>query len=86
MEFVDPYREMAWLFAQLIRHEYTALMHRYVIFVIYYTLLKDETLNWDEMFSNEIAHQLIIYRKTRRFYMSSYLIFALVCNITFGIY
>lgn len=59
-------------------------MPRYVLHVIDYSLHKGTVFDWGELISNELSHQLSNFQKTKRIFMASYLIYALISCNTFS--
>jgi len=78
-----PYREFSWLFARILGLESTVLVTRKVIYVMHYALHEKYIINWRYLISSEISFQLNNFKKTHKFYMVAYLIFAIAYGYVF---
>jgi hypothetical protein len=77
------YREFAWLFTHIVGMESTMFISRNVIYSLHYALHEKSIIDWGYLISNEISFQLNNLKKTRKFYMTSYLIFSIAYGHVF---
>jgi hypothetical protein len=73
--FKNPFREITWLFTRMIGQESIATISRMILYILYFTL--KSTFDWGKMISIEISSQLSHYKKDKKFFMASYLVFAI---------
>jgi hypothetical protein len=66
---------MAWLFARVARKESTTTIPRLALYILYFSIHEKEIFDWENIISSELYFQLENFKKNKRFYMSSYLIF-----------
>lgn len=76
----ESFREFAWLFVRVIDRESTTYFPWYVLFVLSGTFRMSWNFDW--AISNEISHQLSNYQQTKRFFMTAYLVYAIIYNCT----
>jgi hypothetical protein len=76
--FRSPFREISWLFTRITGHESTTSISRMVLYILYFTLKEQAIFYWGKLISIEICSQLSRFKKEKNFFMSSYLIFAIV--------
>jgi hypothetical protein len=76
--FKNPYREIAWLFTRLTGQESTATISRMILYILYFTVKEHAIFDWGKLISIEISSQLSHYKKDKKFFMASYLIFSIV--------
>jgi hypothetical protein len=83
----NPYREMAWLFARVARQESTTTIPRLALYILYFSIHEKAVFDWENIISNELSFQLSNFRKNKKFYMSSYLIFSITyCHVFKGLH
>ena len=73
--FKNPFRENSWLFTRLIGQESIANISRMILYVLYFTFKEKSIFDWLKLISIEISSQLSQYKKDKKFYMDSYLVF-----------
>jgi hypothetical protein len=76
--FRNPFQEIAWLFTRITGQESTTSISRIVIYILYFTVKEQFIFDWGKLISIEICSQLSRFKESNKFYMSSYLIFAIV--------
>jgi hypothetical protein len=76
--FRNPSQEIAWLFTRITGQESTTSISRIVIYILYFTVKEQFIFDWGKLISIEICSQLSQFKESNKFYMSSYLIFAIV--------
>jgi hypothetical protein len=76
--FRNPFREIAWLFTRITGQESMTSISRIVIYILYFTVKEQFIFDWGKLISIEICSQLSRFKEENKFYMSSYLIFAIV--------
>jgi hypothetical protein len=82
----EPYWDFSWLFSCLVGQDTTSYILRYVLYVLHFSVRMKVVFDWDEIISNEISYHLSNYMKTKRFFMTSYLLFYLgYCNVFEGL-
>jgi hypothetical protein len=72
-----PYKEFLWLFSRIIGLESTAFVSKNVVYILHFFVHEDILIDWGCLISNEISFQLGGLKRTQKFYMTSYLIFAI---------
>jgi hypothetical protein len=75
--FKNPFREIAWLFTRVTGQENTASISRMILYILYFTVKEQAIFNWGKLISIEISSQLSQYKKDKKFFMSSYLVFTI---------
>ena len=75
--FKNQFWEIAWLFTRITGHESTPIISRMVLYILYFTVKEQAIFYWGKLISNEICSQLSSFKKEKKFYMSSYLAFAI---------
>jgi hypothetical protein len=82
----NPYREMAWLFARVTGQESMTTVPRLTLYILYFSIHENTIFDWERIISSELSFQLGNFRKNKRFYMSSYLIFSITyCHVFKGL-
>jgi hypothetical protein len=82
-----PYQEMAWLFSRVAGKESTATIPHLVLYILYFSIHKKAIFDWAKIISGELSFQLENFRKSKKFYMSSYLIFSITyCHVFKGLH
>jgi hypothetical protein len=82
----NPYKEIAWLFTRVTGQESTTTIPRLSLYILYFTVHEKEIFDWVKIISIEISSQLANFKENKRFYMSSYLIFAITyCHVFKGL-
>jgi hypothetical protein len=57
-------------------------MLKYIVYILHFVVHEDALIDWGQIISNEISFQLGGLRKTQKFYMTSYLVYAIAyCHI-----
>jgi hypothetical protein len=83
----NPYREMAWLFSRVAGQESTAIVPRLVLYILYFSIHEKIVFDWAKIISGELSFQLTNFKKSKKFYMSLYLIFAIMyCHVFKGLH
>jgi hypothetical protein len=75
--FKNPFREIAWLFTRVTGQENTASISRMILYILYFTVKEQAIFDWGKLISIEISSQLSQYKKDKKLFMSSYLVFAI---------
>jgi hypothetical protein len=50
---------------------------KYIVYILHFVVHEDTLIDWARIISNEISFQLGGLRKTRKFYMTSYLVYVI---------
>jgi hypothetical protein len=53
------------------------------LYILYFTVNEQAIFYWGRLISHEISSQLSSYKSEKKFYMSSYLFFAIACSCQF---
>jgi hypothetical protein len=78
----EPYHDFSWLFTHVVGKQLTSHIPRSTLYALYFSFQKDAMFDWAEVISNELCFQLSNYLRTERFFMATYLVFAIVyCNV-----
>ena len=81
MDFLkESFKEFAWLFARVSILESRAYFPWYVLFVLCVTFRMNLNFDWTQIISNEVSHQLLSYQQIERFFMTTYLVYVVICN------
>jgi hypothetical protein len=75
--FKNPFQEIACLFTRLTDQENTATISRMILYILYFTVKEQAIFEWGKLNSIEISSQLSQYKKDKKFFMASYLVFAI---------
>jgi hypothetical protein len=75
--FRNPFREIAWLFTRITGHESTKTISCMVLYILYFTVKEQAIFYWGKLISLEICSQLSSFKKEKKFYMSSFLVFTI---------
>jgi hypothetical protein len=75
--FRNPFREIAWLFTRITGQESTTTISWMALYILYFTVKEQAIFYWGKLISHEICSQLSSFKKEKKFYMSSYLVFAI---------
>jgi hypothetical protein len=75
--FKNPFREIAWLFTRITGQESTTTVSHMALYILYFTVNEQAIFDWGRIISYEISSQLSSYKRGKKFYMSSYLVFAI---------
>jgi hypothetical protein len=75
--FKNPFREIAWLFTRVTGQENTANISHMILYILYFTVKEQAIFDWGKLISIEISSQLSQYKKDKKFFMASYLVFAI---------
>jgi hypothetical protein len=82
----NPYREITWIFSRVAGQESTTTIPRLALYILHFTVHEKEIFDWEKIISQEISFQLSNFKKNKKFYMSSYLIFAITyCHVFKGL-
>jgi hypothetical protein len=76
--FRNPFREIAWLVRIITGQASTSSISHIIIYILYFTVKEKYIFNWGKLISIELCSQLSRFKESNQFYMSSYLIFAIV--------
>jgi hypothetical protein len=76
--FINPFQEIAWLFTRITGQASTARISHIIIYILYLTVKEQYIFDWGKLISIELYSQLSRFKELNKFYMSSYLIFAIV--------
>jgi hypothetical protein len=76
--FKNCFREIAWLFTKLTDQESTATISCMIHYFLYFTVKEKTIFYWGKSISIEISSQLSHYKMDKKFFMASYLGFAIV--------
>jgi hypothetical protein len=76
--FKNHYREIAWLFIRLTGQESTTSISRMILYILYFTVKEKTIFYWGKLISIKISSQLSHYKKDRKLFMASYMIFSIV--------
>jgi hypothetical protein len=75
--FKNTYREIAWLFMRIKGQENTTSMSCMILYIIYFTVKVQAIFNWGKLIYFEMSSQLSQYKKEKKLFMSSYLVFTI---------
>jgi hypothetical protein len=75
--FKNPFREIALLFTKVTGQENTANISRMIIYMLYFIVKEQAIFDWGKLISIEISSQLSQYKKDKKLFMASYLVFAI---------
>jgi hypothetical protein len=76
---------MAWLFGRVSRQEFTTTIPRLVLYILHFVIHEKAIYSWENIISGELSFRLSNFRKNNKFYMSSYIIFAITyCHVFKG--
>jgi hypothetical protein len=59
------------------------LFPAWLLYILYFTVNKQALFDWGRLISHEISSQLSSYKREKKFYMSSYLVFAIAHSCQF---
>ena len=77
-----PYQYMTWILARIVGQESTSTIPCLSLYILYFSIQKKTIFNWSKIISSEISFQLSNFKRDKTFYMSEYLIFAIVyCHV-----
>jgi hypothetical protein len=79
----NSFREIVWLFTRITRQESTGTVSCMALYILYFTFKEQALFDWDRLISHEISSQLSTYKREKKFYMSSYLDFAIAHSCQF---
>jgi hypothetical protein len=74
--FKNLFRQIAWIFTRITRQESAANISQMILYILYFTVKEEAIFHCRKLISIEISSQLLQYRRQKKFFMSSYLIFA----------
>jgi len=84
--FKKPYKEMAWLLARVLGQESTSTIPYLALYILYYFVQGKIIFDWSKFISTKISFQLSNFKKDKKFYMFSYLVFTIVyCHVFQGL-
>jgi hypothetical protein len=75
--FKNPFWEIAWLFTRTMRQESTTIISQMILYILHFTVKEQAIFDWGKLISIEISSQLLQYKRQKKFFMSSYLIFVI---------
>jgi hypothetical protein len=75
--FRNPFQEIVWLFTRITGHESKTRISRMVLYILYFTVKEQSIFDWEKIVSFEIYFQFSQFKEENKFYMSSYLVFAI---------
>jgi hypothetical protein len=75
--FKNNFQEIAWIFTRITGHETTASISEMILYILYFMVKEQAIFDWGKLISIEISSQLVQYKKDKKFFMSSYLVFAI---------
>jgi hypothetical protein len=75
--FKNPFWEISWLFTRLRGQESIATIYRMILYILYFTVKEKTIFDSKKLISIEISSQLSRYKKYKKFFMDSYLVFAI---------
>jgi hypothetical protein len=82
-----PYQDMAWILARILGQESTATIPCLSLYILYFSIQKKAIFDWSKIISSEISFQLSNFKRDKKFYMSTYLIFSIVyCHVFQGLH
>jgi hypothetical protein len=70
--------EITWLFSRLTGWENIASISQMILYIMYFTVQEQAIFYWGKLISIEISSPLLYYKKDRKLFMASYLIFVIV--------
>jgi hypothetical protein len=73
----NPFHKIVWLFTRIMGQESTTTVSRMALYILYLTVNEQAIFYWGKLISHEISSQLSSYKRENKFYMSSYLVFAI---------
>jgi hypothetical protein len=62
---------------RITRQETMANISRMILYILYFTVKEHAIFNWGKLISIEISSHLVQYKKEKKLFMSSYLVFAI---------
>jgi hypothetical protein len=75
--FKNPFWEIDWLFTRVTCQENTASIYHIILYMLYFIVKEHAIFDWGKLISIEISSQLSQYKKYKKFFMTSYLVFAI---------
>jgi hypothetical protein len=75
--FKNPFWEISWLFTRVTGQENTANISRIILYIVYFNVKEHAIFDWGKLISIEISSQLSQYKKNKKLFMSSYLVFSI---------
>jgi hypothetical protein len=75
--FKNPFWEIACLFTRITGQESTATISRMILYILYFTVKEQDIFNWGNLISIEISSQLSHYKRDKKLFMASYLVFVI---------
>jgi hypothetical protein len=77
-----PYQEMTWILARVLGQESTITVPCLSLYILYFFIQEKAIFDWSKIISSEISFQLSNFRRDKKLYMSSYLIFSIIyCHV-----
>jgi hypothetical protein len=81
----NPYQEMTWLFGRVVGQQCMTTISRLALYILHFTIHEKAIFDWEKIISRELSFQLSNLKNNKKFYMSSYLIFAITyCHVFKG--
>jgi hypothetical protein len=81
--FKNRFLYIVWLFTRLIGQERTATISRMILYILYFTVKEQTIFDWEKLISIEISSQLSHYKRDKKLFMDSYLVFSIVYGCQF---
>jgi hypothetical protein len=75
--FKNPFREIAWLFTRMTGLENNSTISHMILYILYFAFKEKSIFDWVKLISIEISSQLSHYKRDKKFFMASYLVFAI---------
>jgi hypothetical protein len=75
--FRNPFREIAWLFTRITQQESKTIVSQMALYILYFIVKEQAIFDWGKLISHEICSELSRFKRENKFYMSSYLVFAI---------
>jgi hypothetical protein len=70
-------REIAWIFTRITGPETTTNISQMILYILYFMVKEHAIFYWGKFISIEISSELVQYKKDKKFFMSSYLVFVI---------
>jgi hypothetical protein len=81
--FPNPFREIAWLFTRVTGQENIVSISRMILYILYFVVKEKDIFYWGNLISIEISSQLSQYKKDKKLFVASYLVFAITHSYQF---
>jgi len=67
--------QIAWIFMRTTRQESETIISRMILYILYFTVKEQAIFHCHKLISIQISSQLLQYKRQKKFFMPSYLIF-----------